>query len=73
MVLAQHRRTEQYRHSLICPRCGKSTIVLHGDSTYVCLDRHCGFRHDVSEKGEGSAIVGFLSILLGAGALIVLL
>jgi formylglycine-generating enzyme required for sulfatase activity len=41
--------SHKHGQSLVCPRCGKSTVVLHGDSIYVCLDGQCGFRHDVSE------------------------
>lgn len=72
-MFINQRRSDQTPH-LICPRCGKSTIVLHGDSTYVCLDHQCGFRHDVSSgSGGGSMIAGFFStVFLGLLALIIL-
>lgn len=65
----------QYHHpshpgGLVCPRCGKTTVVLHGDSTYVCLDHQCGFRHDVSEGGVGfvgklaAVVLGFLLMVV---------
>ncbi|WOD37282.1 hypothetical protein [Nodosilinea sp. E11] len=63
MVLSEYRlRPEE---GLVCPRCGKKSIVLHGDSTYVCIDHQCGFRNDVSEGGVGSAggvFAGFLTV-----------
>jgi|GEM_PF-1406552 len=63
MVLSEYRLHDEER--LVCPRCGKKSIVLHGDSTYVCLDHHCGFRNDVSEGGVGGAgevLAGFLGV-----------
>lgn len=50
---------------LVCPRCGKKTVVLHGDSTYVCLDHQCGFRHDVSgsQGGPGGGLAAFLGTI----------
>lgn len=62
MVLAEYRPREQ--EGLVCPRCGKRTIVLHGDSTYVCLDRQCGYRHDVSGGGGGEP-GGFWAVIGG--------
>lgn len=61
MVVTEYRRSGE---GLVCPRCGKSTVILHGDSTYVCLDHQCGFRHDVS-GGGGGPIGGFLAAVLG--------
>jgi ribosomal protein S27AE len=55
----------EHTESLVCPRCGKSTIVLHGDSTYVCLDRQCGFRHDVSNSTGNATFGGFLASVVG--------
>jgi ribosomal protein S27AE len=72
-MVASNYRFEQDARSLTCPRCGKSTIVLHGDSTYVCLDHQCGFRHDVAETGEGNVIVSFFGALLGAIAIFALI
>ncbi len=58
----------------VCPRCGKETIVLHGNSTYVCLDRQCGFRHDVSDDvSRGGALGGFLGTVLGITVVVALL
>ncbi|MBE7379841.1 MAG: hypothetical protein F6J95_000330 [Leptolyngbya sp. SIO1E4] len=57
-------RPELLQDRLVCPRCGKSSVVLHGDSDYVCLDHQCGFRHDVAVGGRGGAAAGFLGILL---------
>lgn len=54
----------------ICPRCGKETVVLHGDSIYVCLDHQCGFRHDVSDGSSGG---GFFAAFFGALAGLALL
>lgn len=70
MVLSEYRlRPEE---GLVCPRCGKKSIVLHGDSTYVCIDHQCGFRNDVSEGGVGG-VGGFFAGILGFTALIALL
>jgi hypothetical protein len=56
---------------IVCPRCGKRTIVLHGDSTYVCIDHQCGFRHDVSGNGVGPG--GGPGSFFGAAFLVILL
>jgi len=63
-MLSEYRLHE--KEELTCPRCGKKSIVLHGDSTYVCIDHRCGFRNDVSEGGFGSAgevLVGFIGVM----------
>ena len=70
MVLTEYR--PHGHETLVCPRCGKSTIVLHGDSTYVCLDHQCGFRHDVSGGGGGPA-GGFFAVILGIIAIAAIL
>jgi len=52
---------------LVCPRCGKKSIVLHGDSTYVCIDNRCGFRNDVSDGSVGGVekiLVGFFGVIV---------
>jgi len=50
--------------AIVCPRCGKATIVLHGDSTYVCLDHKCGFRHDVADD-QGKSLGAILAAGIG--------
>jgi ribosomal protein S27AE len=50
--------------AIVCPRCGKTTIVLHGDSTYVCLDHQCGFRHDVADN-QNKSLGGILAAGIG--------
>jgi hypothetical protein len=64
-MLSEYRLHD--KEELVCPRCGKKSIVLHGDSTYVCIDHRCGFRNDVSEGGVGSAgqiVAGFLGVIV---------
>jgi ribosomal protein S27AE len=58
--------------AIVCPRCGKSTIVLHGDSTYVCLDHQCGFRHDVANN-EGRSLGAVFVAGLGTVLILMLL
>jgi DNA-directed RNA polymerase subunit RPC12/RpoP len=50
--------------SMECPRCGRRTIVPHGESLYVCLN--CGWRRDLSESswnGPGEWIIAALIVL----------
>ncbi|MBE9137641.1 hypothetical protein IQ254_10510 [Nodosilinea sp. LEGE 07088] len=70
MMLAEYRPHHDHE-GLVCPRCGKRTVVLHGDSTYVCLDQQCGFRHDVSGNGGGPG--GFIAAFFGVIFLFALL
>ncbi|MGJ3247628.1 MAG: hypothetical protein ACFE0I_16325 [Elainellaceae cyanobacterium] len=59
----------EWHQHMECPRCGKHSVVRHGDSTYVCIN--CGFRCDVSEQPDESnnalmatAIATLLTLLL---------
>lgn len=38
--------------TVLCPCCNKPSVVLHGDSTYVCLNPQCNFRNDVSTPAK---------------------
>lgn len=70
MVVTQYHAN--HPEGLVCPRCGKSTIVLHGESTYVCLDHQCGFRHDVSDN-KGGPLGSFMATVCGLLVLLVFL
>lgn len=37
-------------HHLECPKCGRHTVVLQGDSYYACIA--CGWRRDIAEERE---------------------
>lgn len=54
-----------------CPRCGKRTIVPHGDSLYICLN--CGWRRDVSELSWNGLGEWLASLILISFILIVLI
>lgn len=56
----------QHPHHLECPRCQRHTVVLHGESRYVCLN--CGWQCDTA--GWSIPIFPTLVIL---GILLVLL
>lgn len=48
MVYPVNRAHPQHPHHLECPHCGKHTIVVHGESCYVCLN--CGWRFDTQNE-----------------------
>lgn len=54
-------------HHLECPRCGRHTVVLHGESRYVCLS--CGWSRDVSDEWN----VPILPLLFLVGIFLALL
>ncbi|HEY9738834.1 MAG TPA: hypothetical protein V6D06_21215 [Trichocoleus sp.] len=37
----------QHPHHLECPRCRRHTVVVHGESRYVCLS--CNWERNVEE------------------------
>jgi rubredoxin len=49
-MLTQPAPHPHHPHELECPRCGRHSVVLHGESRYVCLA--CGWERDAAE-GEG--------------------
>ena len=38
----------QHPHHLECPRCKRHTVVLRGETRYICL--HCNWWRDVSKQ-----------------------
>lgn len=61
MVLNPQTPHPQHPPNLPCPRCGKCTVVLHGDSRYVCLS--CRWERNLMKDDEGNFLVFLLTLL----------
>ncbi|MGJ3253852.1 MAG: hypothetical protein ACFE0J_22370 [Elainellaceae cyanobacterium] len=52
----------QHPHHLECPRCGKHTIVIQGDSRYVCLN--CSWRRDITDDAGPLQVITTLVLVV---------
>jgi ribosomal protein L37E len=56
-------------HHLECPRCGRHTIVIQGETRYFCLS--CGWRRDTADEWDPLHLIVLAIALLIALLLII--
>ncbi len=61
-MLVQSESHPIHPQSLECPRCGKHTVVLQGESHLVCVS--CGWWFDTAQTWNFSPILRLLLLVL---------
>lgn len=66
-----HHHAHGFAQGIECPRCGRHSIVIHGDSLYACLS--CDWFRDLSHEREHRQSFSFPQFLFIAALAVLII